>query len=70
MEAALSDSLLHADGWIDASRTLAALRDPGLSTDTARQLWYILVAERWLRAERDDVAGTVPLERVALSISG
>ena len=53
MEDALSDSLLHAGGWIDAPAALAALRDPHLTDDVARQLWYILVAERWLRAERE-----------------
>ena len=53
MEEAMSDSLLHAGGWIAAPAALAALRDPALTDDVARQLWYILVAERWLRAERD-----------------
>lgn len=47
----LEDSHLHAGGWIDAPRTRTLLRSQAVSHDLALQLWYILVAERWMRTE-------------------
>ena len=52
LDALLADSRLHAEGWIDAPAARRLLASPTLDEASARQLWYVLVAERWLRQER------------------
>ncbi|MGZ8379447.1 MAG: asparagine synthase (glutamine-hydrolyzing), partial [Gemmatirosa sp.] len=52
LDGLLADSQLGAEGWIDASAARRLLSSPALDEAMARQLWYVLVAERWLRHER------------------
>lgn len=59
----LTDARLAEAGFIDARAAVAALRDPGLSDDMARQLWYVLVAELWMR--RRDRAPALPATAAA-----
>jgi asparagine synthase (glutamine-hydrolysing) len=50
-EEVFAQSRLAADGWVRRDALLAALRAPGLTEDVARQLWYLLVTELWLRRQ-------------------
>jgi asparagine synthase (glutamine-hydrolysing) len=57
-EEVFAQSRLAAGGWLRRDALLAALRDPHLTEDVARQLWYVLVTELWLRRQADH---TLPL---------
>ena len=68
VESVFLDSRLAADGWVQRDALLAALRAPRLREDVARQIWYLLVIELWLRRQdvqhgspsRSPMAGLVP----------
>jgi asparagine synthase (glutamine-hydrolysing) len=64
-EEVFAQSRLAEGGWLRRDALLAALRDPQLTEDVARQLWYVLVTELWLHRH----AGATPLPAVA-SVAG
>lgn len=50
--ATFKDSFLENEGWIQAGPTLKWLDESTESGWASKQLWYLFVLERWLRAER------------------
>jgi len=51
---ALGDSLLGAEGWIDAGRARSLLEESARAGSAPLQLWYVYVLEAWLRHERGE----------------
>jgi asparagine synthase (glutamine-hydrolysing) len=61
---AFEDSRLADGGWIRGDRVRALLDGPTPSTETARLLWRLLVAERWLQRE-ESTYGTAAVGTLA-----
>jgi asparagine synthase (glutamine-hydrolysing) len=57
VEESLNNSLLGAEGWIDAARARALLAESAQAGAAPLQLWYVYVLESWLRRERGETAG-------------
>ncbi|HEU4630408.1 MAG TPA: asparagine synthase C-terminal domain-containing protein, partial [Gemmatimonadaceae bacterium] len=49
----LRDSMLAAGGWIQVEPLLRELEELPPGRQVSRQLWYAVVLESWMRAERD-----------------
>lgn len=52
VEERFADSLLADEGWIRKEPVLRALRDAPADGQVSHHIWYLLVLEEWMRAER------------------
>jgi asparagine synthase (glutamine-hydrolysing) len=69
VEAALHDSLLQSEGWIQKDGALALLKQSVERGEAPNQLWYIFVLESWLRREREFSSGASDTESLEVTVA-